>query len=83
MVADGVWAFESSEIEIRSQTVDSCGIFMIAIKTEFILHQHENEDRAGHAHCQSNDVDYRVYFVAPDVSEGHFEVVGKHIDFGI
>jgi hypothetical protein len=55
---------------------------MVAIKTEFILQPHENQDRAGYAHCQSDDVDYRVDFVAPDVSEGHFEVVGKHIDFG-
>jgi hypothetical protein len=82
MVADGVWAFESSEIKIRSQSIDSFGVLMIAIKTKFVLYPHQDQDGACHANGQSDDVDYRVDFVAPNVSEGDFEVVGKHIDFG-
>ena len=56
---------------------------MVAIKTKFVLHPHQDQDGACHADRQAEDVDYRADFVSPDASQGDFEVVEKHVDCGI
>ena len=67
-----------ADIEIHSKAIDAVGLFMIAIKAQFILYPQQYDNRACHPHRKTGDVDEGVGFVAPDVAHGHYQVVFEH-----
>jgi hypothetical protein len=53
-------------------------VYMVGIEAELILHVEHDQDAAGDAHRQADDVDQRIAFVAPQVAASNFQIVLDH-----
>jgi hypothetical protein len=53
-------------------------IGMEAVKAQLVAHPQHNQDAAGHAQRQPENIDKREHLVPQQIPESYFEVILKH-----
>ena len=64
--------------KVASYPVDAVGIRPVFVIRHFVLDENCDDDAAGEANCQSEDVDRTEQRIAGDVAKGDLEIILKH-----
>jgi hypothetical protein len=64
--------------QIADHPVDPVRLLVEPVVTQFKMNIQENQETAGHAHCQTRYVDEAVGPFPPKVTERNFEIIFQH-----
>lgn len=64
----------------QDNAAETVTVGMEGIVVELVVGPEENKNKAGHAHSEAGDIDEKIPFIPPDISEGGLDVVFKHIE---
>ena len=70
-------------LEMLGEAVDPLVVVRVAVIAEFVLDIDQNDEAAGDAYGQPQEVDQGISLVACDITPGGFDIAEDHVPFSL